>query len=168
MKPANLVVHNNDRKLKFYTWLPLLTLFNSPDLYQNLLSKNKLWIKVGDLQCKNGRVFHAEVAATPEKQILGLGNRPKPLDTNQAMIFIYQTPQVSHFWMKNTWIPLSIAFFDSKGAMIQSLEMKVEKDPNHPQSVYGPKRPFLVAIEANQGTFLNFPLKKTGVCVQDS
>lgn len=142
-------------------------MFNSPELLQSFISQNEVLIKVGDPNCKKGRIFQAEVAATPEKQGLGLGNRSKSLSTNKAMIFIYQTPQNSNFWMKNTYIPLSIAFFDVKGAMIQSFEMKVEKDPQNPKLLYTPKRPFLVAVEAKKNTFLNFPTEKTGVCVKN-
>ena len=61
---------------------------------------------------------HAEVAFTQNGRTIGLMFRDK-LDNDHGMLFIYPQEQNLSFWMKNTKIPLSIAFINSNGTITQ-------------------------------------------------
>jgi uncharacterized membrane protein (UPF0127 family) len=68
-----------------------------------------------------------ELAITPAEQQLGLMNRAS-LGKNEGMLFVFPSERVLHFWMKNTVIPLSIGFFNSKKELIKVTEMKPASD----------------------------------------
>ena len=63
------------------------------------------------------------------------------------MAFIYKDPQLLEFWMKETYIPLQIAFFNNQGLLIETIEMSVEKDPSNPKKIYTSSRPAILALE---------------------
>ena len=99
-----------------------------------------------------------EIADTPAEQEKGLMNR-KTLGEDRGMLFVFPDEQVRSFWMKNTLIPLSIAYIDSEGRIIDLQEMKALDDqPPH----YVSAEPAQYALEANKGFF-----KKHGVKVGD-
>ena len=60
----------------------------------------------------------------------GLMNQPKML--REGMLFIYDTPQQAKFWMKNTLIPISVAFADSSGTILEVIDMTVPIDNEYP------------------------------------
>lgn len=60
----------------------------------------------------------------------GLMNQPKML--REGMLFIYDTPQQAKFWMKNTLIPISVAFADSSGIILEVVDMAVPIDNEYP------------------------------------
>lgn len=66
----------------------------------------------------NDKIVYVEVASTREKRMLGLMYRDK-LDKDHGMLFIYPQEQILSFWMKNTKIPLSIAFIGPDGTITQ-------------------------------------------------
>src|SRR5260221_10831906 len=66
--------------------------------------------------------LHAEVAATGPERERGLMNRPK-LGDNDGMIFLMPHIEMAFFWMKNTLIPLSIAFIDKNGVILEIHDM---------------------------------------------
>ncbi|MEQ1877899.1 MAG: DUF192 domain-containing protein [Bdellovibrionia bacterium] len=76
-------------------------------------------IKVG------GKTLSVEVADNEERRQQGLMNR-KVLDDGKGMIFIFGGESPQSFWMKNTLIPLSIAFFDSKKKLVDMFDMEPE------------------------------------------
>jgi uncharacterized membrane protein (UPF0127 family) len=67
--------------------------------------------------------LQAEIAATPEEQEIGLMYVTKMPD-NEGMIFLLPKVEQATFWMKNTLIPLSIAFIDSRGVILDIHDMK--------------------------------------------
>src|SRR2546427_4828262 len=100
------------------------------------------------------RVFlNVEVADTPESQAQGLGNRIS-LPNNAGMLFIFETTSLWSFWMKDTLIPLTVAFIDEQWQIVDLIDMAVAKDPqNGPFEIYKPVNPSHYALEVNQGYF---------------
>lgn len=88
-----------------------------------------------------------EIAQTPEEQQKGLMFRSS-MDDNRGMIFIFNEDRQLSFWMKNTLIPLSIAYIDSRGTVkeIHPLEPYSEKPVRSRYSVR-------YALEVNRGYF---------------
>ena len=68
---------------------------------------------------RQGTSSIAEVASTPETRATGLMNRFS-LQPDHGMLFVFERRSRSAFWMKNTYVPLSIAFIDADG-----------RDPQH-------------------------------------
>ncbi len=90
------------------------------------------------------------VAETPESQEFGLMHRESfPEDCGMAFLFFEE--KSGGFWMKNTLIPLSIAFFDTDGKILSIMDM----DPctKEPCEIYDPGVPYNGALEVNQGRF---------------
>ena len=88
-----------------------------------------------------------EIARTEEEHAQGLMHRKK-LPDGEGMIFIYDRDQQLSFWMKNTVIPLSIAFIASDGRIIEIRDMR-PLDLSAIQS----SRSVRYALEAPQGWF---------------
>lgn len=95
-----------------------------------------------------GRTIKVLEAITGPQMAQGLMYR-RSLDVDRGMIFIYPHPVSSPFWMKDTHIPLSIAFINSDGIIISIQKM----EPDNDRRTYPPPRPFLYALEMNQGWF---------------
>lgn len=96
--------------------------------------------------------IRVEIADTPDAQEVGLMCRTA-LDPDAGMLFTFAADTSGSFWMKDTLIPLSIAFIDSSWHIVSIMDMKVEPDPAHPQRLYGPPRAYRYALEVNQGFF---------------
>jgi hypothetical protein len=91
-----------------------------------------------------------QVADTQAERQTGLMGR-ESLSPYDGMAFVWKEPVVSTFWMKDTLIPLSIAFWDDHDRIISILAM----DPctEEPCPSYGPDEPFVGAVEVARGTF---------------
>jgi len=98
-----------------------------------------------------------EVADTPERQAQGLMFR-KGLAEDEGMVFLFPGPTAGGFWMKNTLIPLSIAFFNREGVILRILDM--EPCRADPCPVYYPGVVYQGALEVNQGWFRRRSLKE--------
>jgi uncharacterized membrane protein (UPF0127 family) len=92
-------------------------------------------------------VIHAEIANTEDTRRTGLMGRQK-LGTNEGMIFVFEQPDSQCFWMRNTPIPLSIAFIADDGTIVNIDDMKPETDDAHCS-----KKPVRYALEMDQGWF---------------
>ncbi len=92
-------------------------------------------------------VFRVEVARTAEERNMGLMHRLS-LEENQGMVFIFEEEQVLSFWMRNTLIPLSIAFIGRSGVILDIQDMQPRDE-----STVRSSRPALYALEVNQGAF---------------
>ena len=91
--------------------------------------------------------IQAEVADNPDLREVGLMNRTS-LPTNSGMLFIFERKAGNCFWMKNTKLPLSIAFIADDGKIVNIEEMQADTTNNH-----CPKAPIRYALEMNKGWF---------------
>lgn len=98
-------------------------------------------------------------ATTPEQRERGLMEVTDPeLGGYDGMLFEYPTPIEGGFWMRNTPMPLSIAYFDEVGSLIEALDMEPCDDsancPTYPSSA-----PFQFALEAFQGDLVDMAVR---------
>ncbi|HCP45276.1 MAG TPA: hypothetical protein DIU15_04510 [Deltaproteobacteria bacterium] len=100
-----------------------------------------------------GHRIRAEVAEEPEDHSRGLMYR-RELGTNSGMLFVYAQPEPLSFWMKNTFVPLSIAFIDDDGTIVHIADMA-------PQTTVSHRSPKAVryALEVNRGWFAERGIK---------
>ena len=90
------------------------------------------------------------VADSDEERANGLMERTS-LPRNGGMVFVFDGPTDASFWMKDTVIPLSIAFWGEDGRIIGIMEMEpCERDPC---PTYRPDHPYTHALEMNRGWF---------------
>ncbi len=98
-----------------------------------------------------------EVAETPEQQQIGLSGR-ESLPDDHGMIFVFFEERQIGFYMKDTLIPLSIAYFDAEGTILEIMDMEpCEKDPC---PLYTPQEPYIGALEVNQGSFEDWDISE--------
>ena len=98
-------------------------------------------------------LIRAEVAADYETRGRGLMYR-KTLAPNSGMLFVFDAPALQCMWMKNTDLPLSVAFLDAQGAVINIEDMQPHTEDSHCA-----KRPALYALEMEQGWFARRGIK---------
>jgi len=94
-----------------------------------------------------GIKIKVEIAHTPEKTKKGLMFRGQ-LGEDEGMLFIFPYADIHPFWMKNTYIPLSIAFINEDGVIISIQDMQPFDETRH-----NPPSPVLYVLEMNQGWF---------------
>ncbi|MFP4383093.1 MAG: DUF192 domain-containing protein [Spirochaetia bacterium] len=95
----------------------------------------------------NNNELKVEIAVTHEEKQRGLMHREN-LAENEGMLFVYEEDRVMSFWMKNTTIPLSIAFLSKEGEIIDIKNLT----PRSERSVQS-SRSVRYALEVNQGFF---------------
>lgn len=115
---------------------------------------------------KYEHIFEAEVAKTEKSRELGLGNRAEPMKKKQAMLFVFDKPVYASFWMKNTLIPLQIAFINTKGRISNMHFMPVEKDPKRPTKTYPATSDSIAAIEVAPDSIPEKHAKFLQLCAQ--
>ncbi len=99
-----------------------------------------------DLQAGLHRI-RAMVARSPDERATGLMWRTE-MPANEGMLFVFEQPQMQCFWMKNTLIPLAIAFIDDDGRIVNLDEMKPQTTNTHCS-----QRPVRYVLEMNAGWF---------------
>lgn len=92
-------------------------------------------------------VIQAEVAQTHRQQSIGLMHRQK-MAINEGMLFVYESAQIRCYWMRNTLIPLTIAFIEDDGTIVNLKDMQPLDERSH-----CPIKPIRYALEMNQGWF---------------
>jgi len=100
-----------------------------------------------------GHALRVEVAATIEHRMQGLMFRRK-LARNDGMLFVFDEPGYHAMWMKNTPLPLSVAFVDADGRILNIADMEPHTLEQH--AAAGPAR---YAIETNKGWFAERRIK---------
>lgn len=92
-------------------------------------------------------LINAEVAQTPVQRQIGLMHRPT-MPANDGMLFVFEERGMHCFWMKNTLLPLAIAFVADDGSIVNIAEMQAGSEASH-----CPRQPVRYALEMNQGWF---------------
>lgn len=92
--------------------------------------------------------IEAEVADDPDEKTVGLMGR-KALAAGEGMLFVFSGPQPMGFWMKDTLVPLSIAYINAAGVIREIHDMQ-PLDENPVPSVFGD---LVYALEVPQGWF---------------
>jgi len=95
----------------------------------------------------DGHKLKAEVVSTMEQRTRGLMYR-RELDRNAGMLFVYEEKEQLSFWMKNTFIPLSIAFIADDGRIEHITDMAPQTLAPHSSL-----KPVRYALEMNRGWF---------------
>ncbi len=94
--------------------------------------------------------FHrieAEVAATDSSRQTGLMRR-EAMPAQRGMLFVFTQENTHCMWMRNTLLPLSVAFIDAEGGIINIEDMQPQTEDNHCA-----RRPARYALEMNKGWF---------------
>ena len=107
----------------------------------------------------NGHKLTAEVAANDEVRMQGLMHR-RVLPESRGMLFVFREVERHAMWMMNTHIPLSVAFLDERGVIINIADMQP-----HTRDTYAASQPAKYALEVNQGWFRKRGIK-AGVKVE--
>ena len=92
-------------------------------------------------------LIRAEVVSDPGTRAQGLMYR-KSMAQNAGMLFIFDEAAVHCMWMKNTLIPLSVAFIDDRGAIVNIEDMAPQTEASHCAG-----QPVRYALEMNRGWF---------------
>jgi uncharacterized protein len=98
-------------------------------------------------------LIRAEVAADYSSRGRGLMHR-KSLGANAGMLFVFDQAAIHCMWMKNTYVPLSVAFLDEHGAIINIADMQPHSEQSHCAT-----RPSVYALEMAQGWFAQRGIK---------
>ena len=91
--------------------------------------------------------IQAEVAQSPDERSTGLMFR-KEMGTNEGMLFAFEQPAQQCFWMKNTLLPLSIAFIADDGSIVNIDHMKPQTLESHCST-----KSVRFVLEMNEGWF---------------
>jgi uncharacterized membrane protein (UPF0127 family) len=95
----------------------------------------------------NGHALEAEVASTREERRLGLMGR-EGLAKDAGMLFVFDEPRQHCFWMRDTPLPLSAAFLDEQGRVLNLVDMQPFDEAEHCSA-----QPSLYGLEMEQGWF---------------
>lgn len=134
------------RQTRRIEWiLSILFLLWVPITYSESILRIPLYI--------HDREIWVEVAQTPEEQSYGLKGR-KHLGKDEGMLFIFDIEDYHAFWMKDTLLPLSIAFIGKDGRIVWITDMKPLTSDSHV-----PPKPIRYALEMNKGWFSSHGVK---------
>jgi len=94
-----------------------------------------------------------QLAITPAQHAVGLMYR-KEMEQHEGMLFVFATPTMQCFWMKNTHIPLTAAFLADDGMILNLEDMKPMSEESHCSI-----KPVRYVLEMNKGWFAKKGLK---------
>jgi len=97
--------------------------------------------------------IRAEVARTAQQTQTGMMFR-KEMAAHEGMLFVFDSPAQRCFWMRNTLLPLTIAYIADDGAIVDLIDMQPLSEGTHCSS-----QPVRFALEMNQGWFAKRGIK---------
>ena len=98
-------------------------------------------------------VIDAQVAASTDQRMTGLMHR-KEMPQHEGMLFVFEVPSQQCFWMKNTLLPLSVAFVADDGTIVNIDEMQPQTLESHCST-----KPVRYVLEMNKGWFAKRGIK---------
>lgn len=113
----------------------------APSPQERLPPPGEAWVIFGS------DTLGVELARTPEERAAGLMYR-ETLPAGRGMLFVFQESRIRSFWMRNTLIPLDIAYLDENLRIVDIQPMDPETEEGHPSA-----RPAMFALEVPQGWF---------------
>ncbi len=119
---------------------PAERLPDEPTRAQPKLPMVKLWLGPAEL--------NAEIAASFDQIRTGMMFRQE-MPENEGMLFIFARPHQAAFWMKNTQVPLSAAYLDPEGVILEIHEL----EPHNTNSVTAASDRVQFVLEVNRGWF---------------
>ena len=112
------------------------------------LSFDKKKLQIGN------QILTVEIADTPDRSSQGLMFR-KELKEGNGMLFVFPDESIRSFWMKNTFVPLSIGYFNAKNELIDIQDMQPAESEMQTQfPTYVSKGPAKYALEVPKGWFV--------------
>ena len=108
------------------------------------LAENQVYLDIEGIR------FIVEVADSPETRAQGLMNRSE-LSPLHGMLFVFEQERMVSFWMKDTEIPLTVAYIDSDGYIVELHELEPYNLTPVPSS-----QPVRYALEVNRNEFIAF------------
>ena len=151
-----------------FGFVPFSVFWN--DASQNFLDRSKITVAIAE-DCstvteKSPDVFEVEVASKASSREYGLSNRRTKLNSKNGMLFVFTPPQKVNFWMKETYIPLQIAYFNTNDELFELTDMPVEKDPKNPTKTYASSDVTFTALEI-QPKRLKMTKKMRKLCTKE-
>lgn len=101
-----------------------------------------------------------QIASTFHQRQVGLMHR-KNMPANEGMLFVFPESGVQCFWMKNTYLPLTAAFVDTDGTIVNMADMQPLSEQNHCST-----KPVPYVLEMHQGWFKRHRIR-SGMRIQD-
>jgi uncharacterized membrane protein (UPF0127 family) len=98
-------------------------------------------------------LIDAQVALTPEQRQIGLMFRQE-MPSTEGMLFVFEQASQQCFWMKNTLLPLTAAFIEDDGTIVNLADMKPQTTESHCS-----KKPVRYVLEMNVGWFAKKGIK---------
>jgi len=141
--------NNRNMKKFFATLLTSLTLMSAAALAQETPQTNlqRTTLTAGIHQ------IDAQLSITPAEHAIGLMYR-KEMEQHEGMLFVFPTPSLQCFWMKNTVIPLTVAFLADDGMILNMDDMKPQTEESHCSI-----KPVRYVLEMNKGWFAKKGIK---------
>ncbi|MDR7148602.1 uncharacterized membrane protein (UPF0127 family) [Hydrogenophaga palleronii] len=99
-------------------------------------------------------LIQTQVASTPQQRAVGLMHRVD-MPTNEGMLFVFEQPAVQCFWMKNTLLPLTAAFVQDDGTVVNLADMQPRSLDSHCSA-----KPVRYVLEMHQGWFAKRGIQK--------
>jgi uncharacterized membrane protein (UPF0127 family) len=125
-------------------------------LFGSVVSASAQALPVMELSAGFHRI-EAEVAANNPDRMQGLMER-KTMPVHRGMLFVFSQEAQHCMWMKNTFLPLAVAFIDASGRILNIEEMKPQTENNHCAA-----KPARYALEMNAGWFAQRGIKRGDV-----
>ena len=97
--------------------------------------------------------INAEVASNQKNRMQGLMHR-RAMQANEGMLFVFTQEERHCMWMRNTFLPLSVAFLDANGLILNIEDMEPQTEDNHCAAA-----PARFALEMNKGWFAGKGIK---------